>query len=622
MFRESGPSRLNAVNRSLSSPLFVLLIFLLAMGSAHARDKIEIRIWLFQVTHMEEEQPRKEPEVLSISLDPEFAAIRDYIKRPPGELKNAIVDNLMEIRNLRKVEELFLFERTWDGSSPMISDSMIGSQLAFLVNIYPMKLALPQFWFRLTISKTKDGILRTAKDERAARRNAYQATRDEDKMEGLADREVHVIMGEPVITGFASQTAHYYMIVLVEEEKKQSAPDLLTEVNVGQASFIQQAPRSTREVRPFYPETLRERGVKGEVGLRLTIDAKGAVRRVEIRESLYPYLDYCAMSAFKQWLFEPVAKKGKATGATFDYSFRFDPMLHYVDGPDREEIRAASEQSHDIALQEILEGCRDYSRKLAEQALYFICEEAITIVHHQLKPLQILRELIFRQGEVIWEDPVTGGRVVYKGSVQIMDPSQSERKRYVCDYQFVRKNGEIEEQRLLLKEDGRSISGRSMTIEEERLSPFTFVFVAERILAFGRQESFEFRILRKERTGGRMAVVLDAFPRSGNADGVLSARLWVDQKDHRILKTEIFGVPIEGYDDVLKDAILLNIEPRFVTTHEYQMERDGVLLPTHVKVRIEYPGIRRSSLETKARLDQTYKKWKFFGVETSHEIIK
>lgn len=73
----------------------------------------------------------------------------------------------------------------------------------------------------------------------------------------------------------------------------------------------------------------------------------------------------------------------------------------------------------------------------------------------------------------------------------------------------------------------------------------------------------------QEKVHGKKAFVIEAVPRSGDADGVRSVKIWIDKESFQILKSEIEGIPLEGYEDVLKDSVLLNIEPLFLTTHEY-----------------------------------------------------
>jgi hypothetical protein len=81
-------------------------------------------------------------------------------------------------------------------------------------------------------------------------------------------------------------------------------------------------------------------------------------------------------------------------------------------------------------------------------------------------------------------------------------------------------------------------------------------------------------------------------------------------------------VPIDGYEDVLNDCVILNIKPIFVTTHEYRTEKNGIMYASRSKVHAAYPGIDdRGSIE-KLGISLAYDKYKFFTVETEPKIIK
>jgi TonB family protein len=63
-------------------------------------------------------------------------------------------------------------------------------------------------------------------------------------------------------------------------------------------------PRKLKDVRPIYPEALREAKVGGKVGLQATIGTDGSVREVSVLESVNPELDNAAIEAVKQWQFD------------------------------------------------------------------------------------------------------------------------------------------------------------------------------------------------------------------------------------------------------------------------------------------------------------------------------
>ena len=77
----------------------------------------------------------------------------------------------------------------------------------------------------------------------------------------------------------------------------------------GETSFV--LPRYLNNPKPLYPQEARQRGVQGEVTLRVEVLASGRVGQIEIRRSSgHESLDQSALATVKKWQFVP-AKKGK-----------------------------------------------------------------------------------------------------------------------------------------------------------------------------------------------------------------------------------------------------------------------------------------------------------------------
>jgi hypothetical protein len=203
------------------------------------------------------------------------------------------------------------------------------------------------------------------------------------------------------------------------------------------------------------------------------------------------------------------------------------------------------------------------------------------------------------------------------------DTSRTERWDYLCDYLFVKRGEDVEERRIILKDNGRVMPDRTRLLEEKRFTALNPVLAVTRILAQDRQPLFNFRLVDRGKIHGRAAHVVEAIPKSGNTWGVEYARIWIDQKSFQVLKSEIQGVPLEGYDDVLSDSSQFSIRPILTTTHTYELEKNGVVFPERSTIRVEYPepgGLygKRSKL----RIDMAYDKYKFSTVETDSNVKK
>jgi len=82
------------------------------------------------------------------------------------------------------------------------------------------------------------------------------------------------------------------------------------------------APARIKEVKPDYPAAALYAKVQGDVVLEVTIDAKGAVTKTRVVQSI-PLLDGAAEDAVKQWRFAPTVVNGKAVNVTMPLTVKF-----------------------------------------------------------------------------------------------------------------------------------------------------------------------------------------------------------------------------------------------------------------------------------------------------------
>lgn len=602
--------------------LVIPMLLCFSMRMQAQSDEIIVRVWLFQGTLMEDRDKPVNIEILSFASHPGLAFLKNPSQSSEKDFKGAAIEALMEIKNLKTLDDLFKFERPWQTDNPRVEDSIVAKQLAYRVSVFLKQLAPPKIAVRAVISKTKEGSLPEIKSEKQALRQAFVATRDEDKMENILDQQLLLQTDDPLIVEVPSKEGVYFMIILLTTSKSNNPEATPKEEKEPEFLDLTQAPSPLHKVIPDYPEDLRQRSISGDVGLRIIINAEGKVERVNVEKSLHPYLDYTAMQAFRQWVFEPALRKGKPIRAVFRYSYHFDLQFK---AEDRDPFPSASKGEDVLAgveNREILAGCAEYCRRMAERALFFICEETIKETRFQLKTgidIGNLKNVAF--AEILWESP-SGRSAGFKKKLQIMNPERTERSRYLSDYQLIKTWKEIEERRLLIMENSRDISKEKRILDNKRFSFINPIININNILGQDRQIRYDFRIVEEERIHGNKAYVLEAKPKSGSADGLLSARIWIDKKNLQVHKCEIKGIPLEGYDDVLRDCVLLNISPNVLITYDFGMENQGLLFPESTTIRVSYPIIQTEKPVVKLKADLTYKKYKYFDVDTIYEIRK
>jgi TonB family protein len=90
------------------------------------------------------------------------------------------------------------------------------------------------------------------------------------------------------------------------------------------------APVLIERSEPVYPESARQAGIGGIVGLELTVDADGAVSEAKVVRSAGFGLDEAALAAARRFKFRPATRDGKAIASTVLFDQRFAVRPHLV----------------------------------------------------------------------------------------------------------------------------------------------------------------------------------------------------------------------------------------------------------------------------------------------------
>jgi TonB family protein len=84
-------------------------------------------------------------------------------------------------------------------------------------------------------------------------------------------------------------------------------------------------PRKTHDVRPVYPESMREAGIEGVVPLEAIIDRAGTVQSVRVlTAAVHPELVRAAADAVRQWRFDPTRLNGTPVEVVMNVSITFE----------------------------------------------------------------------------------------------------------------------------------------------------------------------------------------------------------------------------------------------------------------------------------------------------------
>jgi TonB family protein len=88
--------------------------------------------------------------------------------------------------------------------------------------------------------------------------------------------------------------------------------------NISNAIYVTrvQKPKLIKKVNPVYPKIAKEAGIKGRVIVEATTDVYGRVSIVKVING-HPLLNNAAITAIKQWIYEPYIVNGKPKPVKF-----------------------------------------------------------------------------------------------------------------------------------------------------------------------------------------------------------------------------------------------------------------------------------------------------------------
>lgn len=591
--------------------IYSLLIgqFLFISGTS-APENVIFHFHLLRGEWLEDRARPNEISILSSATDSKIAMLATKLDSPQAELTAETIDCLMDIFDLKTVDDFFAYSVEWEGRTGTYSRNIDQLSYHFKFVSTPVRLSPERIGLGFALYYSEEDPVQFANREKKKKEKAGKYEKTEIHMDKILDTKFLLDIDSPVIACIPSGKETLFLLIYARRKGEKPKIDLKTPIV---------PPKEFEMVIPAYPEELRRQGVHGQVELQVTIDEKGAVAEVKVATPLHPYLDFAAVQAIRLSTFKPAVQDGKPIAASVKITVNFDPNTYRIleeKAMSRAEPSVAGAAYAGKTLIEILAGSAEYCDKLVRSALDFICEERIKEIHYNFEtdPKWIL----------ILASSKRTGQITKSFWLPQWDPKRTQKNDFLCDFLYIRKGEKAEERRIVLRENGQKMPDRNKLLKEKRFTALDPVLAAAQILSRDRQPSYYFRLNGTESIGGRNSFVLQAVPKMGNTWGVENARIWIDQSDYKVLRIEIQGVPVEGYEDVLKDAVQFRVRPYLLTTHIYEIEKKGVRFPARSTIRVEYPkrGDFNKDRTLKLKIDMTYDKYKFFFVEIEESIKK
>ncbi len=566
--------------RKFIRPFSLFCLILLISSFSFAEDKIIIESTLFKGLKKE---GTSGPEVIIASFSEPFFVLADpsNIEAESRSIYN-MKNELNNIYQLNRVDHLTTGNMIWDGRKKKLNETISYKEFSYPINFSPRIISRKKISLRIEMSRFK----------------GTGVSSNEVMREKLIDTEIILNFDEPVVLGFPSNGYTYFLSIFVTKKKTSAIlKGIVTKAQTNRN--IAQSPRPIHKVTPLYPKKCKEDKIEGSVILELTADKKGNVAKVRVIKPVHPDLDTSAIEALKQWKYKPVIKKGKPEPVVFvvvvDFKLR----------ESAKNLKSKNNSKKQDDLEIILEKSAAYCERLANSALHFICEETIKEEIYQGSRGFILRSpTITLPGNI---------RMTTSGGVRNI-----ERNAYVYDYQLIKKGENIEETRILLKENGKKKHEKNAPLKTKRFYSKRAVFGPVGFLGKRWQDKYNYKIIKEKTIKRRKTFVIEIKPKMEGEGKLNYGKVWVDKKDFSVLQIEIEQKSLAGYEKLEQEIKKINIMPFFTTTHFYFIEKNGIRFPskTVFEERYKFKGGRRRRLKASETII-TYNKYRFFIVDVN-----
>jgi len=263
----------------------------------------------------------------------------------------------------------------------------------------------------------------------------------------------------------------------------------------------------------------------------------------------------------------------------------------------------------------VLKSARQYCCQLEKAALDFVCLEEVTEI---LNPSRDRSEIGMGFYPGIWgrsSDPPS------RASVSGNNIPTKVNNTYIYDYQFIRREGKIEEKRALLEKNGHKADDKTPRPEVSAFNYSDILLGPVRLLDERFEEFYAYRLMGREKAGGTEAWVLEVSPRLTGVPRYLGGKIWISIDDSSVLRIEWDPSTFGNFESVQATAKSYKAEPEVRSYSEFGILKNGLRFPSADLTEEAYRGAD-GKLFVRAKTGVLYKNYKFFTVETQTTIKK
>ena len=259
--------------------------------------------------------------------------------------------------------------------------------------------------------------------------------------------------------------------------------------------------------------------------------------------------------------------------------------------------RANSNSGNHEELEAILKKCKEYSEKVENASLHFVCIE------------KVKEEIVTSSGGNIVSTP--GSR----SSIQTYTLRPHwEKNEFVYDYQLVKQGDRITEKRILIKENGEKKYLDNAPLKTKRFYSRWSALGPSKFFSKSWQEKFHYRLIKETKYKGEQVYIIEAIAKEDIEEKPNYGKVWVNKGDGSIMKIEIEMESLPGFDELKEKSEQKKLKPVFKIVHYYEYIKNGIHFPSKTIFEEDYIGKSRRRFR-KSKTTFTYGNYKFFTVE-------
>lgn len=296
-------------------------------------------------------------------------------------------------------------------------------------------------------------------------------------------------------------------------------------------------------------------------------------------------------------------------------------LVAFTGGPWSRQAPAPAKDPFELGL--VLKSAREYCRHLEQAALDFVCVEQVT---EDLDPSFDRRETRARpkpgafsdSGTTAYQAPAAAG-VPRRESFFGAGITAKTKNSCLYDYQFIRREGKVEEKRILLEKNGHKADAEASPPTVSSFNYSDILLAPVQLLDERCEEYYAYALLGKSRDGDTEAWLLKVTPRLTGVARYLGGTIWLSVARLSILRIEWDPSTFGNFEAVQATAAAYGAEPEVRSYTEFGIEKNGLRFPSADLTEEAYRGAD-GKLFVRARTSVIYKDYRFFTVETRTTI--